>query len=60
MTVCLCADIKEQQIRQAYKDGIKTFLQLREHLNVSNNCGTCTSNVMQIITDEMKKERGEY
>ena len=49
MYVCLCNGITDTQIRDAVTDGACSMRDLRERLDVANQCGKCGRECKSII-----------
>lgn len=49
MYVCLCKGITDTQIRDAITDGACSMRDLRERLDVANQCGKCGRECKSII-----------
>lgn len=53
MIVCSCNFIREQQIREAARDGIVVIEDVYEHLGCAPNCCQCFPFAEQIIREEI-------
>ena len=53
MIVCSCNFIREQQIREAARDGIVVIEDVYEHLGCTPNCCQCFPFAEQIIREEI-------
>lgn len=51
MYVCLCKGITDTQIRDAVTDGACSMRDLRERLDVANQCGKCGRECKSIINE---------
>ncbi|SDS50977.1 bacterioferritin-associated ferredoxin [Halopseudomonas litoralis] len=51
MYVCLCKGITDTQIRDAVTDGACSMRDLRERLDVANQCGKCGRDCKSIISE---------
>ena len=51
MYVCICSAITDQQIRRAAASGVDNLYELREHLGVASNCGTCADQAQSILNE---------
>lgn len=54
MIVCSCNVIREQQIRDAARDGITDVVEVYAHLGCEPNCCQCLSFAEQIIDEEAR------
>jgi len=41
MIVCSCKVKSDRQIAEAVKNGVETFADLCDHVDISNDCGQC-------------------
>ena len=55
MIVCSCNFIREQQIRQAARDGIVAVEDIYEHLGCEPNCRQCFAFAEEIIREEIRQ-----
>ena len=53
MYVCLCADVTEDEVIAAIRDGHTTEDQLRDAINVSTGCATCLGYVRKLLKQEL-------
>ena len=51
MYVCICNAITDKQIRRAAKNGVDNLYELREHLGVASNCGSCADQAQSILQE---------
>jgi bacterioferritin-associated ferredoxin len=51
MYVCICNAITDKQIRRAAKNGAANLYELREHLGVASNCGSCADQAKSILQE---------
>jgi bacterioferritin-associated ferredoxin len=52
MYVCLCKGITDKDIKQlVVEQGVGSLRELKQHLPVGSNCGTCTK-VAQAVIDQ--------
>jgi bacterioferritin-associated ferredoxin len=51
MYVCICNAITDKQIRRAAKNGVDNLFELREHLGVASNCGSCADQAQSILQE---------
>lgn len=49
MYICLCKGVTDTQIRDAVTDGACTMRDLRERLDVANQCGKCGRDCKSIL-----------
>jgi len=56
MYVCICNAVTDKQIRRAAASGVDNLYELREHLGVASNCGSCVAQAQSILT-EAKQSR---
>lgn len=55
--ICVCRQVSESDIRNAVRNGAKTFQEISERTQASTNCATCASAVNAILQDELSKLR---
>ncbi len=55
MIVCSCNFIREQQIRDAARDGLVAVEDIYEHLGCQPNCCQCFPFAEQIIREEVRQ-----
>ena len=53
MYVCICNQITEKDIREAAASGLTSLEDLREHLNVSGNCGSCAEHAQACLAEAL-------
>lgn len=51
MFVCICHAITEKDIADAVEQGAGTIQELRDQLNVGNQCGKCVQYAKSVIAD---------
>jgi len=56
MFVCLCKSVTDHEIRAAVDNGVHSFEEMQERLEVSTVCGACTCEVKQILKKRLNKE----
>lgn len=57
MYVCLCKGITDTQIKQLVLDaGVGSMRELKKHLDISSQCGSCSKVASQIINDTIIDE----
>lgn len=56
MYVCICGAVTDRQIRQAARDGVFTFQQLRQELPVARCCGRCKPLARKILAEAVAAE----
>ncbi len=56
MFVCLCKSVTDHEIRAAVDQGVTTFAQMQDRLEVSTVCGACSCEVKQIMKKRLSKE----
>ena len=56
MFVCLCKSVTDHEIRNAVDQGVHSFDQMQERLEVSTVCGACSCEVKQILKKRLEKE----
>ncbi len=56
MFVCLCKSVTDHEIRNAVDEGVRSFAEMQERLEVSSVCGACTCEVKQIMQKRMAQE----
>jgi bacterioferritin-associated ferredoxin len=58
MYVCICNAVTEKQIRRAAASGVDNIYELREHLGVAANCGSCADHAQSILNETNKSGFG--
>ena len=53
MYVCLCADLTEDEVREAIRAGHDSVGALQDEINVANNCHSCIGYVRKLLKDEL-------
>lgn len=57
MFVCICKGITDTQIKEAVtQDGVGSMRELKQHLAVGSQCGTCIKVAQQIIDNTIIDE----
>lgn len=57
MYVCLCYAITDKQIKQAVREeGVGSLRELRKHLGVGGQCGSCVQMAQSIIDNTIIDE----
>jgi bacterioferritin-associated ferredoxin len=51
MYVCICNAVTDKQIRRAAASGVDNVYELREHLGVASNCGSCADQAQTILNE---------
>ena len=51
MYVCICNAVTDKQIRRAAASGVTNLYELREHLGVASNCGSCVDQAQSILSE---------
>lgn len=51
--VCTCMGVMDSEIRQAIKQGAKSFDDLQQELMVGTGCTSCIEEIMQILKEEL-------
>jgi bacterioferritin-associated ferredoxin len=59
MYVCICRAITEKQVREAVRDGVHTFKELRHALGVAVECGQCAGFAHRCLKEAKDKLRKE-
>ena len=59
MYVCICNAITDKQIRRAAKNGVDNLYELREHLGVASNCGSCADQAQSILQNANQSNAAE-
>ncbi len=49
MYICICHYVTEQDIDDAFADGVRTMQQLEDQLDVTSYCGMCRNDVHSYI-----------
>lgn len=57
MYICSCFAVTDHQIRDAVKDGVKTWKSLTKQLKCSTNCGTCAQGAKAIFDQALSAKR---
>jgi bacterioferritin-associated ferredoxin len=55
MYVCLCASIKEEEVRQAVRKGLRSLDDFRVTMKMCIQCGCCAQHVQQLIAEERQR-----
>ncbi len=53
MYVCLCADLTEDEVRKAIREGHVTIQELKDEINVANGCRRCIGYVRRLLREEL-------
>lgn len=53
MYVCLCQGVTDGQIREAIYEGCCSYRDVRETLNVANQCGKCACLAKQVVRETL-------
>ena len=57
MYVCICKGITDKQIKQmVMEQGVGSIRELKQHLDISSQCGTCTKLTQQVIDNTIVDE----
>ena len=57
MYVCICKGITDKQVSQQVLDqGVGSIRELKKHLDVSSQCGSCTKVIQQVINNTIIDE----
>ena len=57
MYVCICKGITDKQIKQLVIDnGVGSIRELKQHLDVASQCGTCVKAAQQVIDNTIIDE----
>ncbi|WP_206486041.1 (2Fe-2S)-binding protein [Thalassotalea sp. G2M2-11] len=57
MYVCICKGITDKQVAQhVLNDGAGSIRELKQHLDISSQCGTCTKVIQKVINDTIIDE----
>lgn len=57
MYVCLCKGITDSQIKTLVKEqGVGSMRELKQHLPISSQCGSCAKVALAIINDTIVDE----
>lgn len=51
MIVCICNNVSDRKIRQAVDAGMRSMVELRDHLEVGTCCGKCHSCAKRVLHD---------
>jgi len=55
MYVCLCANLKEEAIRHAVRQGLQSIDDFRVKMKACSQCGCCAQYLQQLITEERQR-----
>ena len=53
MYVCLCADLTEDEVINAIREGHVTIQELKDAINVANGCSGCVGYVRRLLREEL-------
>jgi bacterioferritin-associated ferredoxin len=53
MYVCLCKGVTQKQIRREVLDGVATYQELQDRLEVGLCCGTCKDSAEEVIFEAL-------
>lgn len=53
--VCVCNQVSEEEIRKAVREGAHSLEEIANRTKATTNCGTCSSQVISLLRDELKK-----
>lgn len=53
--VCSCMNVSVQDLKDAIKNGAKSFEEVQEVTNVGTGCGGCVENVKNLIEELLEK-----
>lgn len=53
MYICLCDDVKMDEIEIHISSGIKCPEEIFERMNISTGCGACKETILGIISDKI-------
>ncbi len=56
MYVCICQAVTDKQIRRAAARGVDNLYELREHLGVASNCGSCADQAQSILNESNQRK----
>jgi len=57
MYVCICKGITDQQIKDlVIEQGVGSMRELKKHLTLGSQCGTCVKSAQNIIDDTIVDE----
>lgn len=59
MYVCICKAITEKQVREAVRNGVHTFKELRHTLGVAIECGQCAGFAHRCLKAAKESQRKE-
>lgn len=51
MYICLCNGITDKDIRKAAQQGCQSIQELRQHMNIADECGKCRRQACEIIRE---------
>ncbi|MBD2858820.1 bacterioferritin-associated ferredoxin [Spongiibacter sp. KMU-158] len=53
MYVCICKGITDTQIRDAVDNGVSSFRELRQQLELASSCGKCGTMAREIFDEHL-------
>lgn len=53
MYICLCDDVKLEEIEQQISFGLKNPEEIFEKMNITTGCGACKETILGIISDKI-------
>lgn len=56
MYACVCAGIRERQVREAVRSGTTRMSDLCSHLGMGRQCGRCVCAIRAIVQEEQEKQ----
>ncbi len=59
MYVCLCKGITDSHIRRAVEGGVDSFRDLRQQLDLANQCGKCGVLAREIFRDSLAQQSSD-
>ena len=56
MYICLCHGVNETTLREAVKDGARTYRELSFQTGCGTQCGSCQSQVQALLVETLRSE----
>lgn len=53
MFVCVCSAVTDQEIVDAVDEGVTSFDDMQDHLDVSKACGSCSCEVKRLLKEKL-------
>lgn len=59
MIVCVCNNVSDRKIRQAVDAGMRSMVELRNHLDVGTCCGKCHACAKRVLNDCLQQSSAQ-